>query len=162
MLDEVGRGVEHTGDDHLVVRQAHLAEHHPLVLVTRVGAFEGERLRARLEDDAEDLAERDVTVVRALVVAPAEMQAHAVGRDVAQRVIQRLHVRRGDLHELRVADVRKREVPAHRQVRTVDLEHDARAVDRVVLLLHHVDEPCEIRLAARIVLVRQEVRDDAG
>src|SRR5690348_10191334 len=33
MLDEVGRRVEHARDDHAIVRQADLAEHHPLVLV---------------------------------------------------------------------------------------------------------------------------------
>src|SRR5215831_6716058 len=41
VLDEVGGGVEHAGDDNLVVGQTHLAEHHPLVLMPAVGALEG-------------------------------------------------------------------------------------------------------------------------
>ena len=38
--------IEHARNDHLVVRQPDLAEHDPLVLVARVGALEGEALRA--------------------------------------------------------------------------------------------------------------------
>src|SRR5215510_3325256 len=64
MLDEVGGGVEHTGNDHLVVGQAHFAEYDPLVLVPAVGALEGEPLRPCLEHGADDLAKRDVAVVR--------------------------------------------------------------------------------------------------
>src|SRR5688572_22465024 len=81
----------------------HLAEHDPLVFVTGIGALEGEGLGTGLERDAEDLPERDVAVVRPLVVAPAEVQAHPVSRDVAQGVIESLDVGRGDLQELRVA-----------------------------------------------------------
>jgi hypothetical protein len=100
-------------------------------------------------------------VVWSFVVAPAEVQAHAVGRDVAQGVIQGLDVGGGDLQELGVADLGKREVPAHCQVRAVDLEHEPGLVDRVVLLFHDVGEARQIRLTARVVLVLQEVSDDA-
>ena len=69
---------------------------------------------------------------------------------------------RGDLQELRVADLEEREVPPHREVRTVDLEHESGPVDRIVLLCHEVGEARQIRVTARVVLVLQEVRDDAG
>src|SRR5262245_44672191 len=100
--------------------------------------------------------------MRSFVVAPAEMQAHAVGRDVAQRVVERLHVGRRDLHELGVAQSREGQVSPHGQVRAIDLEHEAGPVDRVVLLLHHVDEPRQVGLPTRVILVSQEVSDDAG
>src|SRR6185436_20493058 len=57
VLDEVGGGVEHARDDHLVVGQLDLAEHDPLVRVARVGALEGERLRPRLQHHRQDLAQ---------------------------------------------------------------------------------------------------------
>ena len=63
-------------------------------------------------------------MVRALVVAPAEVQAHPIGRDVAQGVIERLDVGRGDLQELGIAQLVEREVPPHRQVGAVDLQHE--------------------------------------
>ena len=62
------------------------------------------------------------SLVVALVVAPAQVQAHAVGRDVAERVVQRLDVALGDLHELRVAELGKRDVTPHREVRAIDLQ----------------------------------------
>jgi hypothetical protein len=89
------------------------------------------------------------------------VQADLVGRDVAQRVIERLDVALGDFEELRVAQLGKRQVTTHRQVGAVDLQHEPRAVDGVVLLLHDVDEPGQVRLAARVVLVAHEVGDDA-
>ena len=42
---------------------------------------------------------RDVEMVRAFVVAPAQVQPHSVGRDVAQRVVERVDVQRDALHE---------------------------------------------------------------
>src|SRR6267143_4301608 len=102
VLDEVGRGVEHARDDHAVVGQADLAEHDPLVLVARIGALEGQGLGLGLQRDRQELAQRDVPVVRPLVIAPAEVQPHAVRRDVAERVVERLDVGRGDLQERRV------------------------------------------------------------
>src|SRR5262245_2067595 len=162
VLDEVGRRVQHTRDDHPVVGQADLAEHDPLVLVARVGPFEREGLGLRLQRDRQELTQRDVPMVRALVVAPAEVQAHPVGRNIAQGVIQHLDVGRGDLEELGVAQLVEHEVPPHRQVGAVDLEHEPSPIDRVVLLLHDVPEAGQVRIAARVVLVLHEVRDDAG
>ena len=51
------------------------------------------------------------------------------------------------LQELGVAQVGEGEVPAHGQVGAVELEHEAGVVDGVVLLLHHVGQPGQIRLA---------------
>src|SRR6266850_4742114 len=146
VLDEVGRRVEHPGNDHPVVGQADLAEHDPLVLVARVRPLEGERLGLGLQRHRQELAQRDVAMVRALVVAPAEVQAHPIGRDVTQGVIERLDVGRSDLQELGVAQLVEHEVPPHRQVGAVDLQHEPGAMDRVVLLLHDVGEARQIRI----------------
>jgi hypothetical protein len=54
----------------------------------------------------------------------------------------------------------KRQVPAHREVWTVDLQHEPGAMDRVVLLFHDVGEARQVGVASRIVLVLQKVRDD--
>jgi hypothetical protein len=162
VLDEVGRRVEHARNDHPVVGQTDLAEHDPLVLVARVRPLEGERLGLGLQRHRQELTQRDVAMVRALVVAPAEVQAHPIGGDVAQGVIERLDVRRGDLQKLGVAQLVERQVPPHRQVGAVDLEHEPGPMDRVVLLFHDVGEARQVRLAARVVLVLHEVRDDAG
>ena len=49
----------------------------------------------------------------------------------------------------------------HGQVGAIDLEHEARPVNGVILLLHDVDEAREIGVTAGVVLVAQEVGDDA-
>ena len=46
----------------------------------------------RLEHDGEDLLERDVVVMRAFVVAPADVHAHALGRDVRRGGVERLDI----------------------------------------------------------------------
>ena len=146
----------------LSVGQLDVPEHGPLVFVAGVGAFEGDRLGARLQHDAEDLLERDVAVVRPFVVAPAQVQAQAVGGDVPERVVERFDIGLGDLHELSRAEVGEGQMAPHRQVRAIDLEHESGLVDGVVLLLHDVGQVGQIGLTARVVLVAQEMRDDAG
>src|SRR2546427_2297028 len=160
VLDEVGRRVQHARDDHPVVRQADLAEHDPFVLVTPVRALEGQGLGPRLQGDRQELSQRDIPVMRPLVVAPAEVKANAVGGNVAQRMVERLDIGLGDLQELGVAQIGEREMPPHGEVGAVHLQHEPGPMNRVVLLLHDVDQARQIRFTSRVVLVLQEVRDD--
>ena len=76
----------------LPVGQLHVLEQRPLVRVARVRRLEGDAGRPGLEHDVDDVGERHVVVVRALVVAPADVHAQLLGRDVAQRVVQRRDV----------------------------------------------------------------------
>ena len=52
MLDIVGAGVDHAGQQDLVVRQLDVLPHRPFVLVARIGGLDRERLRVHAEDDA--------------------------------------------------------------------------------------------------------------
>ena len=60
------------------------AQHAPFVRMPRIGGLEELGLRLCLEDDGQDRFERDIVGVRSLVVAPADVHPHALGRDVAQ------------------------------------------------------------------------------
>ena len=82
VLDEVGERVDHARDQDLVVVQNAAFEAAILVRVARVGEREHEAADLRLPDDRQDVGERHVLVVRALVVAPAHVHAHALARDV--------------------------------------------------------------------------------
>src|SRR5438105_11128904 len=55
VLDEVGRRVNHAGDNAFPVRQFHLLEDGPFVLVTGVGALKGDGRGACLEHWLNDL-----------------------------------------------------------------------------------------------------------
>src|SRR5262245_26952055 len=69
MLDEVGRRVEHARDENLAGGQLHALEQPPLVRVPWIRGLERDARRPRGEDDVDDVGERDVVVVRPLVVA---------------------------------------------------------------------------------------------
>src|SRR5262245_53310017 len=50
---------------------------------------------------------------------------------------------------------------SHSQIRAIDLEHESGLANGVVFLLHDVSQTGKIGLAARVVLVAQEMRDDS-
>ena len=64
----------------------------------------------------------DVAVVRALVVAPADVDAHLLRVDVAGRVVERVDVQLRLLTELLERLVRELDVAPHAEVRAVDLQ----------------------------------------
>ena len=92
MLHVVRGRVEHSRHEHHVVGQLRVAPDGPFVLVTRIGGLEHERTGLRLLHDRHDPFERNVVVVRPLVVAPADVHAHLCGRNVGERVVERLDV----------------------------------------------------------------------
>ena len=57
----------------------HLLPHFPLVRVARIGGFEIDEARVCLQHRLDDVLELDVVVMRAGIVAPAQMQPHFFG-----------------------------------------------------------------------------------
>jgi hypothetical protein len=90
------------------------------------------------------------------------MHAQLLGRDIGDRVVHRLDVERGSLAEGLEIGVVILDVLAHREIRTIDLQHESCAGDRLVFLPHRVGDGVEIGLLARIVIVAEEHRDHAG
>ena len=62
--------------------------------------------------------------------------------------------------EFGVAQILVLRVTGHRQIRTVNLDHEARGVNRLVLLAHRVAQGLEIFLFTRVILVGQKGADD--
>ena len=85
VLDETGQIVDDAGGDDLVVGQRVFCKHAVFVLVARVGERQDEAADIRLLQDRQDVGERHVAVVRPLVIAPADMEAHPVARHVDDR-----------------------------------------------------------------------------
>jgi hypothetical protein len=88
------------------------------------------------------------------------VQSYVVGRDVAGGVADRFDVQAGARTE--VVEALAEHVAAHRQVRAVELEHDARPVDLVVLDLHRVGQREHVLLVRGVMPVLEEDRDNAG
>ena len=80
----------------------------------------------------------------------------ATTRDLRDRVVQCLDVQARHAAELLERRVGELDVPAHREVGAVELQHEARARGRLVFFSHHVGERREVLLAARVVLVISE------
>jgi hypothetical protein len=164
MFDEVGRGVDDAGHQHLVVGDIRLpvAEHGPFMAVAGVGRLEQHVARLGRHQRVEHLGHGDVADMGPLVVAPADVDAHPVLRHVLKRVVQRLDMGGRDLHELLVGQVREQHVAAEREVGAIELQVEASGHDGLVFLLHRIGERGEIGLPRRVVIILQEQADNAG
>ena len=161
MLDEVGRRIQHPRDQPLALRQRHLLEQLPFVPEPGIGSLERQGAGPGLESKLDNLLERRVEVMRSFVIAPAQVHPQLVHRDVAQGVVEGLHVQRS--LAIQVGLVVAQAIPAtHGQVRTVDLQNETGAMDGVVFGLHRVGQRGEIGLLGGVVLVPAEVGDQSG
>ena len=113
--------VDHAGDQDLAVRQLCVLPHLPLVIVARVGALDQHGLRLGGPDDIGDLAQRHVAVVRAGVVAPAQVHAHLFRRDVAGGVVQRRNVQFHVVAETAQIELAELGVATHGEIRAINL-----------------------------------------
>src|SRR6266404_1161827 len=97
VLDEVGGVADHTRHQHLARRLFGVLPHPPFVLVAHIGGLEGIGLRLHLEDQIDDVLERQIMGVRAVPAAPAQVIAHAFLGNADERVIDRVDAPPGEL-----------------------------------------------------------------
>ena len=128
--------------------------------VSGVGGFEEDRLRLGLPDEIDDVREVDVVVMRPGVVAPAQVHPQLIGRDVPDGVVQRLDVHGGAAPELGDVHVGIGRMPAHGQIRAVQLEGDASRRDGCILVAHRVGDCEDVLLVGGVELVAEEQRRD--
>ena len=162
MLDEVRLRFDHAGDQHLAGRQLHGLEHGVFVGMARIGGLQRDGVRPRLENDVDDVGERHVVMVRALVIAPAQMQADLLGRDVPGRVIERLDVQLDALAERLEIEVGVLDVPAHAEIGAIDLQHDAGFGDGLVFVTHRIGDGVDVGFEILVMVVAEEQRHHAG
>ena len=132
------------------------------MLVARIGRLDHQRRRFRLQEDRRNFRQRNVVIVRAFVIAPADMKPHALGRDVAHRVVQHLDMLRRALQEFLLAQVLKAGVMRHGEIGAIELQREARVIDRLVFRLHRRGDGFDIGLMRRIEIVRLERGDETG
>ncbi len=158
MLDDVGGRVDDARDHVLALRKLDVLPHPPLVGVPPVGGHEHHPIRLCVQEDVDDVLEGDVVLPRHLPVSPADVDPHRLRRDVGDCVVERLDPER----DLAAKLVDRRPHDGKSQVRAVELEEDARTVDRLVLLPHLRCDRLQVGLVARVVAVRKEHRDHPG
>ena len=127
-----------------------------------LAASKRDRGRPRLEHDVDDVGERHVAVVRALVVAPADVHAQLLGRDVAQRVVQRLDVQLAPRvrKSSRSTSANWMWRPMPRSGQSICSTRPA-VGDRLVLVRIASAIGVEVLLARGVVVVAEEERDHA-
>src|SRR6202022_4294887 len=122
----------------------------PFMLVARVRRLVRDSARVRLEDDVDDVAQRYVMMMRTFVIAPAQMHAHAIGRNARERMIEPLDMELDRLAEVGEGQILELDVAAHREIWTVDLHDKSGVVDGVILDTHRVAKRADISLVTRV------------
>src|SRR5216684_6647772 len=89
MFDIVGGRVDDTSDERHPGGKRMALEASILVLVTRIRHREQQRADARGVEMGQDVVERDIAVMRSLVVAPAYVEPRAIGWNVCERAVRR-------------------------------------------------------------------------
>ena len=154
VLDVVVGVPDQARDQHLVVGELGLLPDLVLVLVARVGDLERVGAGVHLQHERGDLGHRHIGEARTVVEAVARVVADLVGRDAAQRVVERIDVLVAALLAVlpRVAGVGE----VLDQPRVVDLEDEPGLDDRQVLLAHRLGDGLEVLGVAAVVLVLAE------
>ncbi len=101
-------------------------------------------------------------MMRAFVIAPAQVHAELFGTRSAQRMIEGLDVQLRTFAKLLRVQSRVLNMPPHCQVGAVDLQHESRREQRRVFAAHRIGDGVEIRFFARIEVVAKEERHHSG
>ena len=76
MLDDIGGVANDAGYQHFAGGEFYFLPDAPLMLVARIGGFDRNRVGFDFKNDVDDVAQRDVVLVRAVVAAPTGMKAN--------------------------------------------------------------------------------------
>ena len=100
--------------------------------------------------------------MRAFIIAPADVHAQLLGRNVGGCGIERFDIGFRDLEEVFFRHVLISGVTGHREVGAVELQIEAGGCDGLIFWAHRGDEIGQIGFMARIILVGLEGGDEAG
>src|SRR5262245_29699541 len=153
MLHEIGSGVDDAGDDDLVVSPQQLWCVAKLVLMPGIGKWQHEAADLCACEHRYDVLERHVTIVRALVVSPADVHAHALAWDIAQGMIDGVDDAVAKVEEILERPVLIGVVSLAREIWAVKLKQEAAGDDGLVLDPQRLGERAEKSFLARVILV---------
>ncbi len=91
MFDKIRGGIDNARDENFPVRKPHVFPHLPLMGMSWIRRFDRIRTRPYLQHEVNDVFERHIMRVRPFVIAPANIVADLVFRDIAKGVIEGFH-----------------------------------------------------------------------
>ena len=151
VLDDIGGVADHAGQNHPAVRQFDVLPELPFVFVADIAGLERIGMRIHRQHDIDDVAHRDVGDVGSVPAAPAQMEADAVLRQAADRVVERLDPDHRELLVLFDRRLRIDHVPVLGDCRIIELEDEAGVEDRLVLLAHRIGAGVEELLLGLVI-----------
>src|SRR4030095_4531373 len=151
MFNEVAIVSGNSGNQYLAVRKFGLLPNPPLMLMARIGRLDGVSARADRQNEIDDISQRDIALVRAVIAPPTHVKAYPVYRQVSQAMVEGVDAQLLIPPVLRHAHL-KIHLPGVGEIRIVDLEDETGADDGLVFLVHGIGEGDEISLVGRVVL----------
>ena len=131
------------------------------MLVARIGKFDHIGAGPHLENEIDDVPQRDVAHMRAGPASPADVVAHAILGDALERVVERFDEFGEPAPILLEGRRRNHAVIGRGRARIVDLQDEAGVDDRPVFGAHRRGdrgEPLLLALVVFILAVRQHAR----
>src|SRR5947199_6448486 len=99
MLDKIRGRVDDTRNKNLIVGNFDRLEIFPFVIVARISGLDADCLRPCFESDINNLYQRQIVGVRTFVIAPADVQPHAVSRKARGRGVEQRNIAFGNFAE---------------------------------------------------------------
>jgi len=131
-------------------------------MVDTIGGLEGIGLRFHLEDQIDDVLERQIVSVRAMPAAPSQVITHSFLGNAGERVIDGIDAPPGELAVGLDRRFGLQHVPPVRQAWVVDLQDEAGGHHRPVLLTQRVRQSEQEFVLGAVVLVEDEMVEPAG
>src|SRR5277367_721879 len=101
-------------------------------------------------------------MMRAFIIAPAQMKAYPIRRNVCYRTIDGCDMELHDFLEFRGGGLGKPSMAANGQIGAIKLQDETCPVNSLVFFLHHVRENLKIFLVGRVEFVFEKQRDNSG
>ena len=161
MLDEVRRGVDETWNEDLSFGQLCVLPDMPVMRMSRIGGLDHVSAGLNLEDEVQYLGEAHIAGMGRFLIAPADVKPHSIFLNATEGIIEPFDPdfdTRSEVLNGSVGKLGYHAVDAH--LGSINLEDEPTIDDCAILLRHNLRYRFDVGLVARVILVRQPLRND--
>ena len=121
MFNKAGQIVDHAGSDDLVVGEWKLLQDAIFVLMPRIGERKYEPADVSLLEERQYVGERDIAIMRSLVISPADVESHSVAWHVDDGLVDCRDDALDKPEKLANWTIVVSQVPLEREIRAIEL-----------------------------------------
>jgi hypothetical protein len=162
VLDKVGGVADDAWHQHLAGRQLRLLPHAPLIFVSDVACLEGIGPRPHLEDQIDDVLERQVVGMRPVPAVPAQVVAHLLLGNADESVVDGIDAQPGESAIGLDRWFRLQHVPPVGQAGVVDLQYEPRHHHRPIFLAQCIGQSEQELFLGLVVFIEDKMAEPAG